>query len=74
MTRFKRFVASLALVGAALGVPIATLGYWMHASHRTTLPGASLWNDLAHTATYSASPAWMTARSAFRPRPRVGCS
>src|SRR6202011_5430167 len=46
-----------ALVGAALGVPIGTLIYWMRASHATTLPGASLWSALVHTAGYSAAAA-----------------
>ncbi len=41
----------------ALGVPIGTLVYWMAASHATTLPGASLWAALGHTAAYSAAAA-----------------
>lgn len=46
-----------ALVGAALGMPVGTLIYWMQASHTTTLPGASLWSALLHTAGYSAAAA-----------------
>jgi iron(III) transport system permease protein len=49
--------AMTALVGAALGVPIGTLVYWMVASHATTLPGTSLWGALGHTAAYSATAA-----------------
>jgi iron(III) transport system permease protein len=56
--RGGRLVAALAgmtaLAGAALGVPVGTLVYWMVSSHASTLPGASLWGALEHTATYSA--------------------
>lgn len=45
------------LVGVGLGVPVGTLVYWMAASHATTVPGASLWSALAHTAGYSAAAA-----------------
>lgn len=45
------------LAGLGLGVPIATLVYWMAASHATTVPVASLWSALAHTAGYSAAAA-----------------
>lgn len=48
----------LALLAAAgLGVPIGTLVYWMVASHASTLPGASIWSAMAHTAGYSAAAA-----------------
>jgi len=46
-----------ALAGVGLGVPIGTLVYWMAASHATTVPVASLWSALAHTAGYSAAAA-----------------
>jgi iron(III) transport system permease protein len=49
--------AMVALTGAGVGVPIGTLVYWMHASHASTLPGASLWGALEHTAAYSAAAA-----------------
>jgi iron(III) transport system permease protein len=49
--------AMVALVGAGLGMPVGTLVYWMQASHSTTLPGASLWSALIHTAGYSAAAA-----------------
>jgi iron(III) transport system permease protein len=49
--------AMAALVGAAIGVPVGTLVYWMQASHTTTLPGASLWGALEHTALYGGAAA-----------------
>jgi iron(III) transport system permease protein len=59
--RGRWLVAALAsmaaLAGAAVGVPIGTLVYWMHASHASTLPGVSLWGALEHTATYSGAAA-----------------
>ncbi|HET7523181.1 MAG TPA: iron ABC transporter permease [Acidimicrobiales bacterium] len=45
------------LAGLGLGMPIGTLVYWMAASHATTVPVASLWSALAHTAGYSAAAA-----------------
>ncbi len=53
------------LVGAGLGVPIGTLVYWMRVSHSTTLPGASLWAALLHTAGYSAAAALVASALAF---------
>ena len=50
-------VALTALLGLALGMPIATLGYWMVQSHATTLPGTSMLSDALHTAAYSAGAA-----------------
>jgi iron(III) transport system permease protein len=50
-------LALTVVVGLGLGVPVGTLVYWMTASHATTLPGASLWAALAHTAAYSAAAA-----------------
>jgi iron(III) transport system permease protein len=50
-------VALAVVVGLGLGVPVGTLVYWLTASHATTLPGASLWAALAHTAAYSAAAA-----------------
>jgi iron(III) transport system permease protein len=47
----------VALAGAGLGVPVGTLVYWMHASHASTLPGASIWGALEHTASYSGAAA-----------------
>jgi iron(III) transport system permease protein len=52
-SRAGALAAMIALVGAAIGVPVGTLIYWMQASHATTLPGASLWGPLEHTAMYS---------------------
>jgi iron(III) transport system permease protein len=49
--------AMTALAGAALGVPIGILVYWMRASHASTLPSVSLWGALEHTATYGAAAA-----------------
>ena len=46
-----------ALAGLGLGVPVGTLVYWMAASHATTVPVASLWSALGHTAGYSAAAA-----------------
>jgi iron(III) transport system permease protein len=45
------------VVGVGLGLPLGTLAYWMTVSHATTLPGASLWAALSHTAAYSAAAA-----------------
>lgn len=50
-------LAMATLAAAGLGVPIGTLVYWMVASHATTLPGASIWSAMAHTAGYSAAAA-----------------
>ena len=46
-----------ALVGLALGVPVASLVYWMARGSSTTLPGASILAAAAHTAEYSAAAA-----------------
>jgi iron(III) transport system permease protein len=47
-----------ALVGMAVGVPAAAMGYWMNSGERTSLPAASsLANAAWHTAAYSASAA-----------------
>lgn len=55
----RQKVASMAVLGliaaAGLGMPIATLVYWMTASHATTLPGSSVWGALTHSAEYSAA-------------------
>jgi iron(III) transport system permease protein len=49
---------ALALTAAAgLGMPIGTLVYWMAANQATTLPGASVWGALGHSAAYSAAAA-----------------
>lgn len=53
------------LAGAGLGVPVGTLGYWMAASHATTVPGASLWTALGHTAGYSAAAALIATIAAL---------
>ena len=53
------------LAGAGLGVPVGTLGYWMAASHATTLPGASLWSALGYTAGYSAAAALIATMAAL---------
>jgi iron(III) transport system permease protein len=46
------------LVGVAVGVPAAMIGYWMTSGQRTTLPAASSLAQAAfHTALYSASAA-----------------
>jgi iron(III) transport system permease protein len=67
--RGGRLVAALAgmtaLVGAAIGVPVGTLVYWMNASHASTLPGASLSGALVHTASYSAAAALVATASAL---------
>ncbi len=46
-----------ALVGLALGVPVASLIYWMARGSSTTLPGTSILAAAAHTAEYSAAAA-----------------
>ena len=53
------------IVGAGLGVPVGTLAYWLTASQVTTLPGASLWGALGHTAAYSAFAALIAAGAAL---------
>lgn len=46
-----------ALVGLALGVPVAALAYWSVHGGSTTLPSASILDDAAHTAELSAAAA-----------------
>ena len=46
-----------ALAGLALGVPVASLVYWMARGSSTTLPSASILAAAAHTAVYSATAA-----------------
>ena len=58
-------VGMATLAGAGLGVPVGTLGYWMAASHATTVPGASLWTALGHTAGYSAAAALIATIAAL---------
>jgi iron(III) transport system permease protein len=55
--RIAAIAALLALVGAGVGVPAGILGYWMAASHSTTVPGNSIWGALLSTATYSSAGA-----------------
>ncbi len=51
-------LASLAaLVGLALGVPVAALVYWIVRGGSTTLPSASILADAGHTALFSAGAA-----------------
>ncbi len=45
------------LIGLALGVPVASLVYWMVRGSSTTLPSASILAALGHTAAYSAAAA-----------------
>jgi iron(III) transport system permease protein len=45
------------LIGLALGVPMASLVYWMVRGSSTTLPSASILAALGHTAEYSAAAA-----------------
>jgi iron(III) transport system permease protein len=47
----------VALAGLALGVPLASLVYWMARGSSTTLPSASILAAAAHTAEYSAAAA-----------------
>ena len=54
-----------AVTGAGLGVPIGILVYWMTASHSTTLPSASLWGALEHTAGYSLAAAGISTGAAL---------
>lgn len=55
--RLPALAAPLALAGAALGVPLGTLVYWMLSGNSTTLPATSLTAALANTAGYSAAAA-----------------
>ena len=52
-------------MGLGLGLPVGTLTYWMTVSHATTLPGASLWAALSHTAIYSAAAALIASALAL---------
>jgi iron(III) transport system permease protein len=67
--RRRYHLAALGLVGAVtgagLGVPVGILVYWMTASHNTTLPGASLWGALEHTAGYSLAAAGIATGAAL---------
>lgn len=63
--RTVSILAVVAVVGAALGLPIGTLAYWMSASHSTTLPGSSLWGALLSSATYSGSAALIATAAAL---------
>lgn len=53
------------LVGAGVGVPLGILGYWMEASHATTVPGDSIWGALLSTASYSAAGALVATVAAL---------
>jgi iron(III) transport system permease protein len=51
-------LAGLSLLAVlALGVPVGSLIYWMARGNSSTLPSASIWNALAHTAEFSAAAA-----------------
>jgi iron(III) transport system permease protein len=50
-------LALMALTGLALGVPIASLVYWMARGNSSTLPSTSILAALGHTAEFSAAAA-----------------
>jgi iron(III) transport system permease protein len=67
------------LAGVALGVPVASLIYWMARGSTSTLPPASILEALGHTALYSAAAAALAtalavpvSTLALRHRSRLG--
>ncbi len=55
--RVPAFAALAALAGVALGVPIATIVYWLLHGGSSTLPQTSILPALGHTVAYSAAAA-----------------
>jgi iron(III) transport system permease protein len=55
--RVAALAALTALVGLALGVPVATIIYWIAHGGTSTLPQGSILGPLGHTAAYSAAAA-----------------
>lgn len=55
----------VALLGGALGVPLAMIGYWLLRAGSTTLPGTSLSAAAGYTAGYAAAAAFTAVAAAL---------
>jgi iron(III) transport system permease protein len=69
----------VALVAAALGLPLASIGYWLTHGRSSTLPGTSIVSATLHTAVYAGAAAALATAMALplailtvRHRSRVG--